>query len=597
MKSLALGRLIVFIVIVVAWFRPAYGQDGATNEGPTVSAASQAAQLAAQVRSFAGSRTMSRSKKEQWISNAVRVAVVAATAYQDDPARSLAVGIRLSSAAARAAPEYAESIAKAAAFSPTMTRISGSSGQIRASTLAAARGRSIPQVPLVAAEAVDAPESALPTPRRRPPPRDLDDPVVEAPATPTEDSFTTRGTSAMRSTDRMLGVQSRSSRPSLGSNFAAHVTLDTSATSNDNIYQTPSNKTHATVLSATPGIQIGFGEHSLAKGTLMARESFTRYSSNTAPNANLANVTGQLSYDGAVVSSSASGSFEQTNQNSPDYVLLPNNEKTKELLRTDSSAASANLRSAITAQMGARAGVDYTRTAYRNEALVGNHSLSFPAAVYYAPDPKLDVFAGVTYGTTTPTGTGPKSRDIYYNIGAAGRFTEKLSGNFSVGYRTREADLLKNTQTLSEQQDQEHMLGFNGSFDYKVTEKTTAALRLSRNFNSNAFGQSTRNAGYGLTVRTNLTPQFSASAAIGYNNTQYGAVVFVDQSLANAAAIPRHDSGWDNSLSLSYAINRWLTTVFSYNFRNNRAEYDSATSLQPPDYDNNLFTLTLGMQY
>jgi len=587
MKSALLGRFLLFFA-AVAGIGMAYGQDDSGGREAPVPVSTLAMQLGTQVKSIADSKNMSRSKKEQWISTAVRVSVVAATAYDKDPGRALATATRLASAAARAAPSYADMIAKAVAFSPTIARIAGASGQIRSATFAAARGQ-----PYRQPAAVSSPDVAESRPSRTVEPAER---PATADAMPDERKARYRAPSDQTDADLAgLPAESRQSQVQMTPNGSAHVTLDSSVQRNDNVYLSNTNRTKDTVLSITPGIQAGFGQHTISHGELIVQEAFTHYQDNSAPNAHLANATGNLGYAGEQIKSNLTGAYQQLYQNNADYTATGQ----KLLLRTDTLNLSGNVEVPFATKMAGSVGANLSRTEYKNSTLVGNRNLTFPLSLYYTIEPKLDLSGGFSYGTTMPTGAGPKAKDLYYNIGARGSFSPKLTGTFSVGTRKRSVDaVFQGTKEVAPAFD-DNLLGFDGSFEYQATEKTNAILSLSRNFGSSALGQTTKGSQYALQITSNPTPQFSISAKAAYRLTDNGPAVFATTP-AGAAAAARQDKGWENSLGATYTFTKWLTLVANYTFRNNRSTYAQSTNPSTqtvPDYNNNVFSLTLGLQY
>jgi len=338
-------------------------------------------QLGTQVKSIADSKNMSRSKKEQWISTAVRVSVVAATAYDKDPSQALATATRLASAAARAAPSYADVIAKAVAFSPTIARIAGASGQIRSVTFAAARGQPYRQP--AAAPSSDVAENR-PTHTVEP-----TEPPTVTNAMPDERQARYAASNDQPDADlAALTTGSRQSQVQMTPNGSAHVTLDSSVQRNDNVYLSNTNPTKDTVLSVTPGIDVGYGQHTISHGALVVQEAFTHYQANSAPNAHLASATGNLGYAGEQLKTNLNGAYQQTYQNNADYTSTGQ----KLLLRTDTLNLSGGVEAPFATKMAGSVGANLSRTEYKNASLVGNRNLVFPLSLYYSMEPKLDLF-------------------------------------------------------------------------------------------------------------------------------------------------------------------------------------------------------------
>lgn len=607
----ALLAALCFIAASAAVVAAGDGAEAAPPYGAQVS--TLASQLGAQVKSIADSNTMSRAKREQWIATAVRVSVVAATAYDNDPGQALAAAIRVVSAAVRAAPGYAEVIVKAASFAPTVTRIAGATGQIRSAAYAAASGRPYRRPAPAAAIAendlpqamTDPAESAYPeNPRAR-----LESPTYANP------NFS--ADSGLGETPTGRGQ----SRVNVNQNSAIHTTLDLSVQRNDNVFLTSTNpiittasnnttntvipkKVADTILSATPGIELSYGQHSLSSGSLALHESIAHYTGHSSPDAHTPSLAGELAYAGDRVKTAISGSYQQSFQQNNADLTAAGKQNNADLtaagvtkpVRTDALSFGGRMDSDFTGKLGGDLGVDYSSLEYKDSILTGNKVVTIPANLLYKLDSLVSLSTGLSYGRTTPTGTGPTSTDMYYNVGAQGEFTPKLHGNFSIGYRTRRVPVtVPNTDTTkpaTTETSKEGSLGFDGKFTYQATDKTSANLSLSQNFGSSALGQSTKTTSYAFQLANTFSSQFSLSASTQYRRTNIGLPVFAPLTDATKQFVSqRVDNGWENSLQATYLFTNWLTMVGNYTFRNNRSNQDTA------DYDNNVFSLTLGLQY
>lgn len=593
-------------LILLAFAGTCLGQDEYSEQNSSASLPAMKAQLAAQVRSIAASRTMSASKKESYISTAVRVAIVAATAYEGDPAQTLATATALATTASRAAPPYANAIAKAAAYAPSVVRLPGAGAQIRTAALAAAKGRPY-RPPSSSNSYYAAQRRPAGTRAARQEPQQQDETAAAIEPQPSR-AQKRSATAAVRpyASQQENGYTADSAyypepppREALGpsdvtltSNSTFRATVDASAQSNDNVFLTTNEKKRDTMLAVTPGLEYEFGQTSLAKGGLSVHEAFTRYADNSAPSAHLANASGSFSYPGDRVSTALSGSYQQLYQNNADYTVTGE----RQLLRTDLLNFGGSFEAPLSAKTSGQIGAAYGKTKYKTDTLIGNRSFTIPASLYYQVAPKLDLSSGFTYGSTKPDKDGPDAKDFYYNLGARGAFTSKLTGLFSVGYRRRSVDEFEKQDGTLLPLSKESLVGFDGSFNYQATEKTSAALSLSRNFGSSALGQSTKTGVYSLQVASHMTPQFVLSLKGAYRSTDYGAASF-NANPTQAASAARKDNGWENSITASYAFTNWLTMVADYTFRNNRSTYQEDTSLPTPDYDNSVISLTVGLQY
>lgn len=93
------------------------------------------AALAAQVAEIAATTTLTRDVQESLISSAVRLAILTATEGVRDPAQVLKLALQLTTAAAKAAPRFSDTILKTAAALPTLASIPGGPNQIQAAVL------------------------------------------------------------------------------------------------------------------------------------------------------------------------------------------------------------------------------------------------------------------------------------------------------------------------------------------------------------------------------------------------------------------------------------------------------------------------------
>ena len=548
------------------------GRDG---PAPQVGVSTTAEDLAAQISEINRSTLISRAKKEKRISTAVRVAVVAATAYRQNPSEVLGIGLEFAAVAARAALSFAEAIANAVSFAPPIARIDGASSQIRTATFAAAKAPGDRRAhPFPAKEYARIAPPTLPDEALNP---------SAARASPSEQPAATESSKSAVSSDRdseadarTAALSGRESRGSSGGNSAVSLTADVGVQYDDNIFWSKTSKVGDTIYSVSPGADYHFGQNSLAHGSVSYREAFTRYAKNSTPNVNLGTGAADFGFSDEKLTLDGTASYSQLDQN--NSALLPTGGHT--LLRSDLLALGASAESNLLAKISARIGGNYSLTEFKTTGLINSRHFDVPLNLYYQTTPKLDLSVGASYGEEMPEGAGPNSRDLYYNVGLRGSLAPKLTGNFSVGYRTRNVPANPS----------QRMLGFDGSFNYELTPKTTAALSLSRDFNTSPLGQTLVSGSYGLSLTTAFNPQWQATSRISYQTSDYGNVVFAQ---GNALALPdrRVDNYWEGRLQLSYLYARWLSASANYTFRSNQSTIPLA------EFSNNLVGLTLGLRY
>ena len=532
-----------------------------------------AALLAAQVGEISRARLMSHAKKEKRIATAVRVAVVAATAYKSS-AETLNIASELAAAAAAAAPQFKDVIVNAAVFTPSVTRIDGASGQIRAAAnyAAANAGRTNPAPaapPAVTPAQSTSAVAVAPTPAgpaSAPPP--AGEGTVRSGAT---------GNPAVTINEAGEGVGTETAEsPSapegppwwtipaipLGDNAALHLTAEVSGRYDDNIFLTKNNKVDDEIVSLTPGAEFQFGQNSLGHGSLVYRESFQRYLRTNSANAQLGTGSANFDYDNGNLAAGANASYQQLDQNNRDVIL----EGKKAIIRSDVLSADGKAEQHFTAKTSASVGADYSRTNYRTAGLTDSSSLSWPMKIYYAASPKIDLSTGVTYRDTKVKGAPRDMRDLYYNIGARGEFTPKLGGEISAGYTTRSFGQSRNNSTL----------GFDGTLTYAATPNTNCSLTMSRDFRTGALGESLTSTSFSLGVSTALSVQWQAGINLDYQTVGYSTL--------------RKDDYWESGLSASYLFSSRLSASANYIFRHNNSTVSGV------EFSDNVLSLSLNFR-
>jgi hypothetical protein len=597
--------------------------DTAASSGEVAAPGNQAGQqtpagaLAAEVREIANYRMMSHAKKEKRIANAVRIAVVGATAYKD-PAEVVNIASELAAAAASAAPPFKDAIVHAVLFSPSVASIDGASGQIQAAVdyaaaqamkaekaadVAAAKNPAKPVMIEKTAEVKPVENPATPetaekapvpaavenapqvaavetaaAPQNQAPPAPPENATVvqpaEAVAEPAETAATIRdrenGTKA--STAENGAVQDRSTpwtlpKIDLGKNASLHFTADLSARYDDNVFLINKNKVGDEILSATPGAVFQFGQSSLANGSLSYQESFQDYIHKTSSAQQLGAGAGNFGYSNERLDLTANAGYVQSAQNQEGFFIPGQNV----VVRRDQLDLGSSQEVHFTEKTSAGMGESYSHTHYRTPGLglVDNHSSSFPVNLYYAVRPKVDLSAGFTQSEIKTPGNGPGSTQVnrYYNIGARGDFTPKLTGSFSVGYTTSNVTQSKNTSLFS----------FSGNFGYALRPKTSLTLAASRSFGAGAQGEQTKTTSAALSASTVFSPRWQGSAGLTYQNLGYPA--------------NRTDNNIAGTVSATYVFSTKINATLSYSLNNNYSNVSTA------EYLDNILSLSVGLKY
>jgi hypothetical protein len=560
--------LVMLACLTAVQLQAAPGRES-PGSATTATAAGEelAAQLGADVKEIATSTLISRAKKEKRISTAVRVAVVAATTYRKNPADALALAIELSETAAQAAPAFAEVVANAASFTPAISRMDGASAKIRTAALAAAKSKGKGQ-------------SRRATQTARAEERDNN------PVNPYAGKATVTRTRKGEPTARALAEADESSRPessplvpstrhaSMGNDTNITVSANVGVRHDDNVFLTAEKPVGDTIYTVAPGVAWKYGLESLAHGSLQYYETFMRYSKKSAPNVSLGAGAADFSYDNGSFSLAANADFQQLNQNGNATAALG-----PQIFRRDVLDLGLTLETPLLAKTRLRAGASMNQLKYKDSGLVGTRETRLPVTVFLATTPKTDLGLGVTYRDVKPQGLGPSGHDLYYNLAVRGAYSQKLSGELSVGYRSRDVGV----------NPRENLWGFDGGLTYLLTPKSSLTLQLNRDFSTGALGESLKSNRYALRLTTDPTQQWSFGAMIQYQTSGFGPTEFALKNVP--VTVDRQDNYWETGLQASYLFNSWLSANADYVLRKNQSTRPDAY------YSDNQFNLTVGLRY
>lgn len=349
----------------------------------------------------------------------------------------------------------------------------------------------------------------------------------------------------------------------IGDNAELFLTARTEVRYEDNVTFSPdSNKINDEVFEFAPGVELVFGKNSLTKGTLSFYERFIAYSDNTVFNEELANLIFNSTYDGAKLKLNANASYQELNQNSRDANLNGS------LVRRDVSAAGLNGELAVTEKSKVGTGFRYDSTEYQTNGFTDRETYTVPVNYYFAISPKVDLSAGLQYRINNIDAANADSEEVFYNLGARGAFTPKLTGNFRVGYSTRDPDAGSDSDTI----------GLDASLAYAYSPKTSFSLNAGNDFQtaSNGGGQEVASLGFG--VQTTITPGFSASASISYEQIDY-----INSN--------REDDYIKASVGLNYALNQHISLGAFYSF------LDNSSDVSIVEFTANTFSLAANFRY
>lgn len=348
----------------------------------------------------------------------------------------------------------------------------------------------------------------------------------------------------------------------IGDNAELFVTGEASAAYNDNILLTSSNEAEDTIVTFVPGFDLQFGKDSAVKGNVFGNATLTSYADNNDLNNQLLGTGANAAFsNGGPLTASANASFNELDQATVDVRTIVEREVTK-------IGAKGELE--FSEKISAGAGVAYGKTNYRAAGYAGVEDYTVPLNVYYELTPKVDVSTGVTYTRTELDQAGANKYDaVYYNVGARGSFTPKLSGNFSVGY---------NTRTVNVGPDDDDSIGADASLGYAYSEKTQFNLAANRNFtNSSVGGDSYENTQLVLSASNSLAADWRLNASLTYRMLDYQNKTQTDDYV-------------EGSVGATYVINEHLSSSLSFTLRDNSSDTG-------PEFKNNVVSLSLSARY
>src|SRR5688572_14761792 len=224
------------------------------------------------------------------------------------------------------------------------------------------------------------------------------------------------------------------------------------------------------IFEVAPGIDLTFGKDAQMKGALTMWHTWTSYSDNSRLNTNLFNGDFLTRYDDGKLKLNFNVGFHELNQNTPDI---------RGLVRRDVFSAGGNAEVEISQITSVGAGVAFNHENYkRGNPYTDSDSLTVPLDFYYKWTPKVDLSVGYRY-RDYQVDVGQDSTDHFFNVGARGEFSPKLTGKFQIGLNNRELD----------RGGDDSQLGVDASFAYELSPKTSLQVGASNDFGTSATGQ------------------------------------------------------------------------------------------------------------
>jgi hypothetical protein len=337
---------------------------------------------------------------------------------------------------------------------------------------------------------------------------------------------------------------------SLGPDIPLFVTGTATVRRDDNVYLTDTGRKADTLYVLDPGLDMhvngGGGSASITYD-----EQFVRYGTNKALNDNLATVAGKLAYQDATSQMTLVAGYQQQDQSTLG------SQNIDQTVKHSTDNVSVGGEWAVTAKTLLGAGVGFVRTMYPEAGLVDTDSWSVPVDYYFAVTPKVDLSLGDRFDRNVQDNGVGNTSDQFFNVGARGAFTPKLSGQVRVG-----VDVLKPQGGGSNTSQP----GLGATLTYLVTPRTTLELSADNEFAESAVGTSEEVLSIAPNARVELGQAWFATLGGSLDSTKY------------LLAVPeRKDKFWVGDVGLGYAVSTDTSIEFTYVFRTNSSTLASAT--------------------
>ncbi len=349
----------------------------------------------------------------------------------------------------------------------------------------------------------------------------------------------------------------------LGDNAELFLTGSVVANFDDNIYLRNGSagrpEVNDTILTFTPGVDLVFGKNAATTGNFYFREDIVRYSDNDQQNTELMNVGFNSIYSNGKSKLDVGASYYETAQNDTG---APG-----DIVSRKSTAVRALTEFGVSEKTSVGAGVRWEKADYdAGPSYRDNRVWTVPLDAYFEYSPKLQWSAGYRYRATDLAGSAIDSKDHFFNIGARGEFTPKLTGQLRVGYGLRKLDRGGDDSDF----------GIDSSFSYAYSPKTTYVFGVTNDFGSSALGESIKALAVNFGGSTRIDEQWSWNANLAYRSTEF----------------PSHsDDFWQGGVGLSYIYNKTVNFTASYTHRNNSSDAPLF------EFANNVFSIGANLRY
>lgn len=325
------------------------------------------------------------------------------------------------------------------------------------------------------------------------------------------------------------------------------------------------------IFDISPGAEIVFGKNAQLKGSLIMSHTWSNYSDNSDVNTNLFNGDFVTRYDDGKLKLGFNVGYHELNQNNAD--VRPAVGAQPGLVRRDIFTAGGNAEVEVSQITSVGAGVSFTHENYKLSGFTDSDRLEVPVDFYYKWTPKVDLSLGYRYRDYQTDVRGSDSTDHFFNIGARGEFSPKLTGKFQIGVNTREVDAGGD----------DTQLGLDGSFAYEISPKTSLQVGASHDFGTSPQGIQQENLTINGMITTKISEEWSVNFGLSWRSIDYDAVARVS---------PSHTDDYvEGQLGTTYVVNENVRIVGMYVYR------DYSSDIRGTEFKNNVFSIAANFRY
>jgi hypothetical protein len=341
----------------------------------------------------------------------------------------------------------------------------------------------------------------------------------------------------------------------IGTGAELFLTGNLGVRADDNIFLAK-NAESDVIFDISPGVDLTFGKNAQLQGSLTLVDMFSNYADNSDLNTQLFSGDFLSRYDDGKMKLGFNVGYHELNQNSVDI---------RGLTRRDVFNAGGNAEVSISQITSVGAGIAFNHENYKRTGYSDSDSLTVPIDFFYKWTPKVDLSVGYRY-RDYEVDIGSDSTDHFFNVGARGEFTPKLTGRFAIGLNTRKLD----------RGGDETELGLDSSFSYEISPKTSLQVGASNDFGTSPQGDQQKNLTVNGMIITKLSEEWNVSGGVSWRSIDYGS---------------RTDDYFELTLGTTYVVNANARIIGGYTYRN----YSS--DIAASEFKNNVFSVAANFRY